>query len=362
MMSTDIRKLLAISPKFKSRITGVTTSTYSLVKSLRRKNYDIRMIGLGPAESIPKIHFLKIFQLHKKPDDADYRIFHARRHSDMIFGIILKYLFKTRIKLIFTAAKQRPYSKFSKIIIKYMDHVIVTSHKTTPYVEPIFQKNNKKQMLTVITHGVDTVRFKPSHNKIALKKKLSLDPDINYIGCFGRIRPEKGTDLFINSICKVLPSVPNWGALVVGRTTPKFNKFLNKLQKAVDDNNLESRVVFIDETSDIEDFYKVLDLYIAPSLYEGFGLTPLEAMACSVPVIATDVGYYREIINDDCGYIVEKCEKDMSKHINLYINNAEKLQEHSEKSRLRIQRHFNHEDEVQKILNLYKELQNYKSI
>ena len=362
VMSKEIRKLLAISPKFKSRITGVTTSTYSLLKSLRNKGYDIQIIGFGTEESIPKISFFEIFQLYKKPNEADYRIFHARRHNEMIFGIILKYLFQLKLKLVFTAAKQRPYSKFSKILIKSMDHVIVTSHKTKPYIEPLFKKTNKTKNFSVITHGVDIVRFKPSQDKVSLKKKLSLDPEKNYVGCFGRIRPEKGTHLFIDSVCEILPNAFNWSALVIGRTTPEYNQFLYKLRKVIEDKNLQNRVTFIDEITNIEDYYKVLDLYVAPSLYEGYGLTPLEAMACSVPVIATDVGYYKEIISDHCGYVVESCKKDISKYINFYINNTEKLQEHSEKSRLRVKKYFNHEDEVNKILHLYRELQNYNKL
>jgi mannosyltransferase len=359
-MSKEIRKLLAISPKFKLRITGVTTSTFSLVKSLRNKNYEIQMIGFGYMEGIPKISILKIFQLYLRPDNADYRILHARRHNEMIFGIILKYIFQIKLKLVFTAAKQRPYSKFSQLLIKSMDHVIVTSYKTVPFVEPLFYKNKKESNYSVINHGVDTERFKPSYDKRTSKQKLNLDQKKNYIGCFGRIRPEKGTHLFIDAICRVLPNTKNWNAIVVGRITQEFNKYYEELKNNIKENNLEDRITFIDETSTIEDYYKILDIYVAPSLYEGFGLTPLEAMASCVPVIATDTGYYKEIVTHDCGYIVEKCSQDIAEHLKLYIEKPELLSKHSERSYERIQNHFKHEDEANQILSLYKKLQNHR--
>ena len=56
----------------------------------------------------------------------------------------------------------------------------------------------------------------------------------------------------------------------------------------------------------IAEWYQVLDLFIAPQRWEGFGLTPLEAMACGVPVVATDVGAFSEIVTDpSLGRVVE---------------------------------------------------------
>jgi len=359
-MSKEIRKLLAISPKFKLRITGVTTSTFSLINSLRNKNYEIQVLGFGSAPGIPKLSILKIFQLYLRPINADYRILHARRHNEMIFGIILKYIFRLKLKLVFTAAKQRPYSTFSQLLIKYMDHIIVTSSKTTPFIEPLFKKNKQVSKFSVINHGVDTDRFKPSLNIKDLKIKLNFDKKKHYIGCFGRIRPEKGTHLFIDAMCKVLPNTKNWNAIIVGRVTKEFSKYYEELHRVIKANNIEDRVTFIDETSNIENYYKILDIYVAPSIYEGFGLTPLEAMACCVPVVATDTGYYREIINDECGFIAKKCGLDISKYINLYINNRELLYKHSKNSYTRIHDVFKIEDEAKKIMNVYKKLQNLK--
>ena len=360
-MSKQIRKLLAISPIFKLRITGVTTSTFSLINGLRNKDYEIQILGLGSTEGIPKISLLKIFQLYLSPIKADYRILHARRHNEMIFGIILKYIFRLKLKLVFTAAKQRPYSKFSQLLIKSMDHIIVTSTKTTPFIEPLFKKTKKFTKFSVINHGVDTDRFKPSHDIIASKTKLDLDPKKHYIGCFGRVRPEKGTHLFIDAVCRVLPNEKNWNAIVVGRVTREFRDYYEELNTLIEENNLQDRITFINETRIIENYYQILDIFVAPSIYEGFGLTPLEAMASCVPVIATDAGYYKEIVTGDCGYVVKKCGQDIAKHIKLYLAKPALLDVHSQRSFERIQKHFRHEDEVNKILSLYKNLQNYRN-
>ena len=61
---------------------------------------------------------------------------------------------------------------------------------------------------------------------------------------------------------------------------------------------LEDRLLFPPEvpTADMPDWYRVLDLFVAPQRWEGFGVTPLEAMACGVPVIATTAGVFDELV------------------------------------------------------------------
>jgi mannosyltransferase len=66
----------------------------------------------------------------------------------------------------------------------------------------------------------------------------------------------------------------------------------------VEKAGLAGRILFVGEHRDIERWYRALSLYIAPQRWEGFGLTPLEAMASGVPVVASDVGAFSELIED----------------------------------------------------------------
>ena len=68
------------------------------------------------------------------------------------------------------------------------------------------------------------------------------------------------------------------------------------LQTRVKDAGLEDRILFLGEVSDIKPWYRRLSLYVAPSRNEGFGLTPLEAMASGSAVVASDAGAYSEMI------------------------------------------------------------------
>lgn len=74
----------------------------------------------------------------------------------------------------------------------------------------------------------------------------------------------------------------------------------SKLEKKIGDLNLQSNIIFAGHVSDNDllKLYNTADLYIRPSWYEGFGLPPLEAMACGCPVIVSNVGSLPEVVGD----------------------------------------------------------------
>jgi mannosyltransferase len=127
---------------------------------------------------------------------------------------------------------------------------------------------------------------------------VGLPENLNMIGCFGRIRAQKGTDVFVDALIRVLPDHPGWGGVVLGRATGAHTAFFAEQRAKVEKAGLANRILFPGEvaTSDIAQWYRALDLYVAPQRWEGFGVTPLEAMACAVPVIATRVGAFEELV------------------------------------------------------------------
>lgn len=118
------------------------------------------------------------------------------------------------------------------------------------------------------------------------------------VGCYGRIRAQKGTDAFVEAMLPILRDNPDVVALVMGRATEKYESFEKGLKDRARAEGLSDRMLFLPEVpvGDMADFYRVLDLYVAPQRWEGFGLTPIEAMACGVPVVATRVGAFEKLV------------------------------------------------------------------
>jgi mannosyltransferase len=336
----DIR---VIAPNFKKRLSGVTATIARLVP-VQAQSIGIVATGPGLPAALPHLALWRVPFLKRQP-----RVWHARRNVEMLAGLVLKYVFRQPLKLLFTSASQRQHSGYTKWLIAQMDGVIATSAKTASYLE---------RSADVVLHGIDLDDFTPVDHatRSALRAGLGL-PDVTIMGCIGRIRAQKGTDVFVDAFLELAKTNDTLVAVVLGRALPKDQNFLAGLNAKIAEAGLTGRVVFPDEVpvDQIADWYRVLNLYVAPQRWEGFGLTPLEAMACGVPVVATDVGAFSEIINPDAGEIipvgnvqsmVEACQVWFDKDPHACAQSA----------RSHVEKHFSIEREAQSLIDIYKRL------
>ena len=99
-------------------------------------------------------------------------------------------------------------------------------------------------------------------------------------------------------------------------------------------------------------------MYIAPQRWEGFGLTPIEAMSSGVPVIATTAGVFEEmILPGETGYIVEYGDIDtISKHLSNLLSNQALLNDMSVQSRARVIDAFNIQKEAERLIDIYQQI------
>jgi mannosyltransferase len=284
----DIRAVEIIAPNFKRRLSGVTSTIVQLIPLQRAKGHAIATLGPGLPAALPRIRFLDILRLWSRPaSGASCRIWHARRNNEMLAGWLMRSFLRMPVKLVFTSAAQRNHTRWSRFLIDRMDAIIATSARSASFL---------KRPATIIMHGVDTRRFAPPEQESRAKQAIGQAPDQLLVGCFGRIRHQKGTDLFVDAMIALLPEHPRWRAVICGRANAEHRAFEEELKTRIARNGLSDRIAFMGEVLDILPWYQAIDLYVAPSRNEGFGLTPLEAMACGVPVIASDAGAYAEMI------------------------------------------------------------------
>lgn len=276
-------EVVVVTPNLKYRLSGVTTTLAQLIPLLSR-HIGIAALGPGLPKSLPTIRWWQVPALLKRPADGRKRVWHARRNTEMLMGLAVRLV--APVHVIFTSASQRVHKPFSKWLISKMEAVIATSARTGSYLEVPY---------TVIRHGVDLERFHPPEDDSETFAATGL-PGEKAIGCFGRIRHQKGTDLFVDSMIALLPRYPEWTAVIAGRTTPEHLEFEEELRQRIAAAGLTDRIRFIGEIWDVDTWYRRLSLYVAPSRTEGFGVTPLEAMASGVPVVASDAGAYTELI------------------------------------------------------------------
>jgi len=152
--------------------------------------------------------------------------------------------------------------------------------------------NLDKNRVTVINPGIDLIKFHPSKKDKDLLKELNLPENCKIILTVCRLSFEKNLEMLIKSFNKI--SDENVFLIIVGYGAQK--EYLEGLVKRL---NLSKKVIFTGERNDIERFYRIADLFILTSIYEGFGLVYLEAMATGIPCIGLKPDYPKIIVSSD---------------------------------------------------------------
>lgn len=265
----------------------------------------------------------------------------------MVVGVILRTVLCMKFKLLFTSAAQRDHRPFTKWLIRQMDGVIATSGRSGSFLNVPHR---------VIMHGVDTDKFHPPQSGNDNFSASGL-PGKYLVGCSGRVRPSKGTDLFVDAMINLLPQYPEWTAVMTGRTTHEFAGFEKDLRGRIAAANLQDRILFLGEVPDVRIWYRRMMLYVAPSRNEGFGLTPLEAMSSQTAVVASDAGAYAEMVTPETGAVVAAGDgRALEEAIELYLADPAKCQEAAKAGLAHVRRNFPLQKEAQSILEAYEEI------
>jgi len=344
----DMARVRVVVPNFKRRLSGVTSTIVQLVP-LQQRMIGMATLGPGLPDRLPKIAWWQVPALLRQPDGAPVRVWHARRNVEMLAGLILRHVFRAPLRLVFTSASQRVHTRWTRFLIRRMDRVIATSRKTAAYLTV---------PNTVIMHGIDTARFCPPADRAEAARAVGLDPAQLYVGCFGRVRRQKGTDLFVDAMIELLPRHPGWSAVVAGRATPQHRAFEDELKARAARAGLGQRILFVGEHRDIERWYRALSLYVAPQRWEGFGLTPLEAMASGVPAVAADVGAFRELIEPGrTGTVVPADDlAAMVAAVEPYLADPALAARHGQNGRDHVMARFQLRGEAERLVGIYEEL------
>jgi mannosyltransferase len=222
------------------------------------------------------------------PPNGPARIWHSRRAPEQIFGVFLRDVLRQRWKLVYTSPTPRRHGAFWRFFVNRSDAVIAVTPRAAEFLD---------WHSAVVPHGVDVEEFKPPEDRATAWREAGLPGEFG-IGIFGRIRPSKGTDLFIEAVCEVLPRHPRFTAVLTGLCQPGEERWRDALVERVRAAGLERRVVFLGDLpfAQIRRWYQRVSLCVAVPRSEGFGLTPLEAMASGAAALTSREGCFPELI------------------------------------------------------------------
>ena len=353
--STEIELIIGNS---KRNFSGIT-STMLQVVSYQKHMIPLRIMGKNNlTDTSLAISFWQVVKMCQRPlTNGKLRIFHARRVDEMIQGVVLKYLFRAKIKLVFSSAAQRKRAKFTCWLTRRMDAVIAMCKASARYLE--------NPPSTVIYHGVNTSAYTASADKEKAWQALNLLAPSQAkgkrgIAILGRVRKQKGVHLFVQSCIAILNDYPDYTAVIVGGIAAKHEKYTQELRDSIAQAGLSDRIIFAGEQdfADIPKIFSSLSLVVALSEREGFGLTILEAMSSGVAVLASEAGAWPEVIRQGVdGYVVPVNDLAAVKDkMALLLSDETKLAQMGHSGRQRVEEYYTVEREAIELTRFLKTL------
>ena len=210
----------------------------------------------------------------------------------------------------------------------------------------------------VIHWGVDTTMFKPldenKHEIELIRERYSVPKDGKLLLAVGRLAARKGYSSLLRSFAKVIENSKEVRLVIVGRGHLK--KRLEKLAKKLGIGEyviIESGMSF----EELAFLFRVSDLVVYPSYYEGQGLIPLEAMASGTPVVTVNHGPLPEMVDQTVGrlFTMGDCES-MSSAILEEIHNEEGLRMKGSLGRNRVLEKYTYEGNASRFSEIYSRI------
>ena len=188
-------------------------------------------------------------------------------------------------------SKVRAYEALDRRMLRRMDAVVCVS---AGQAAKVARAGVQPERLHVVHNSVDTTRFRTrdAAARVTLEGFFAVKPSVIVVA-IGRLSPEKGFDQLIDAASMMVDTESRIGIVLIGDGPER-----SMLEQSVRRHGLESTIVFAGFRNDVDQLLPAADILAQSSHTEGLPNVVLEACAAAVPVVATDVGGTREIIDD----------------------------------------------------------------
>jgi len=291
---------------------GAQEHVYSLLTRLDRERYDVSVVSLSPGSAVRKLQRAGFDVLViDEPDDAIAVGALAAHLVEVRADVIHNHMFRaetvgTRAAMALAEiGHRRPYvvstvhssrirSQEDRQVLRdltpHMDQLIAVSQMVERKLE---DEGRTTAPVRRIYNGVDLSRYEQQEACCTLPEEYGMEPGSQLVGIVARLEPEKGHPTLLEAWPRVLRAVPDAYLLIVGEGSRR-----EALEAQARELRIAHRVVFTGRRDDVPAVTAALDVAVLPSYREAQGLSVLEAMALSRPVVASNVGGIPEMIED----------------------------------------------------------------
>jgi len=230
---------------------------------------------------------------------------------------------------------------------RYSSRVIAVSDAVRRHLVSQGIANEK---ITVVHNGVDLSCYQLIDVNEA-KAKMGYDPNTPLFGVFGRLAPEKGQRVAIETMFLVRNEIPNARLVIAGQGPEQ-----ESLRTCAEALGVADQVQFAGFVQDVRQLMSACDIVIVPSLREGFGLVAVEAMALGRPVVASATGGLPEVVvQSETGILVAPNDPNAIAQALVDLMQDSALRTHlGAAGRRRVEEHFDLTKQCQAILSVLK--------
>jgi len=257
------------------------------------EKHDFRVISLERKSKLPDFRILN--DIRKIIRTKNIHIIHSHLYHANMYGRIAAFF--ANIPVIATEHSVDAHTKLKRQLInrflaRKTSKIIAVSHMVKARITERDQIDPAK--IDVIYNGIDTNHFCSSLSKEKAREKLGIPAESLVIGTVGRLEKPKGHIHLIHAMQKVTEQNPNTKLIIVGTGSLE-----SPLKSEVARQGIGHSVIFLGLRRDIPDILMAFDIFVMPSLSEGFPMALLEAMSLALPVIVTPVGGIPELVTDE---------------------------------------------------------------
>ena len=291
---------------------GAQEHVYNLVTRMDPARYDVSVVSLSPGSAVRKLERAGIdVTVIDEADDAIATGILAAHLADVRADVVHNHMYRAEIVgtkaaiALGEAGPRRPWviatvhssrvrsdedQESLRRLSPAIDHLIVVSHSID---RKVAEEGRGDVPRSLIYNGVDLDRYDHQEPCCTLPEEYGMEPGSQIVGVVARLEPEKGHPTLLEAWPAILRAVPDAYLLIVGEGSRR-----DALEAQARELRIAHRVVFTGRRDDVPAVTAALDVAVLPSYREAQGLTILEAMALSRPVVASNVGGIPEMVED----------------------------------------------------------------
>jgi len=248
------------------------------------------------------------------------------------------------------------YAFFERISARYLTTKILVVADAEFQLARRYNVGTESQFVTVHS-GIDLGSYEDPVDIGKIKRSLNVPAESPLVGAVGRLYPPKQPSDLIYAAAIIYKQRPDVHYVWVGD-----GPLMANAQALVDNFGLQDKFHFAGHRNDVPKIMKSLDCFVLPTLWEAFPLTVLEAMAASIPVVATNVdGVPEAILDKETGILVSPNNPlELADGILELIDNPDLARRFGLSGRQRVEYHFTMQGMIDRLECVYEEINNLR--